>query len=77
MICFARSMRARRSSAVIGRTRSRIEASAARLGGSGPAGASPPRPRCADTFIVAKPAAAPVANRNDRRDSMMQAPSEA
>src|SRR5262252_8109475 len=69
MICLARSMRARRSSAVIGFTRPRIDVRAAMLGGSGPL-ASPPRPRCAEIRTTDRPAAAPVSHRNDRRVTM-------
>src|SRR4051794_38379648 len=65
---------ARRSSAVMGLARLRIELSPAMLGGSGPAGASAPRPRWADSEAVESPAA-PVSQRNDRRDTM-GAPSE-
>src|SRR5471032_616887 len=64
------SSRALRSSAVIGFARVRIDVSAAMLGGTGPAAASPPRPRCADTGAAERPAAAPLSQRNDRRDNM-------
>src|SRR4051812_36023481 len=64
------SRRERRSSAVIGLASARIDVSAAMLAGTGPAGASPPRPRWADSGVTVSPADAPVSQRNDRRDSM-------
>src|SRR4051812_19463091 len=63
----ARSMRFLRSSFVIGFARSRIDESAAIVGGSGPASAPAPRPRCADNFVTDNPAAPPVSHKNVRR----------
>src|SRR5881628_3071887 len=68
---FARSIRPRRSSVVIGFTRSRIDVSAAMLGGSGPVD-SDPRPRWAETRVMVRlPATAPVRVRKWRLVSMM------
>ena len=39
------------------------------LGGSGPAGAAA-RPRCADTRVTDRPAAAPVSDKNERRENI-------
>src|SRR5213592_284783 len=68
------SMRAARSSFVIGFARSRIEVSAAILAGRGPASA-PPRPRWADTRVTDSPAAAPASESNERRE-IMRAPNQ-
>src|SRR5205809_3854251 len=63
------SMRAARSSFVIGFARSRIEVSAAILAGTGPASA-PPRPRWADTRVTDSPAATPASESKERREIM-------
>src|SRR5579864_2640804 len=63
------SMRALRSSAVMGFARSRIDVSAEMLGGTGPTSASP-RPRCAERWMTGSVAAAPATERNVRREIM-------
>src|SRR5260221_8430567 len=66
----ARAMRARRSSAVIGFARLRIDVSAAMLAGRGPAAPLPsaPRPRCAESRTAGRPTVAPAIERNERRE---------
>src|SRR5262245_11917375 len=66
----ARSSRLRRSSAVIGVARLRIEVSAWMLGGSGPASSAARRPRCAKSGVTDRPYDAAVIDRNRRRDSI-------
>src|SRR5258708_39754494 len=66
---FAFSMRARRSSAVIGLARSRIDVNAAMLAGSGPGGSGAPRLRWADTRVIGTAAAARL--RKVRRETMV------
>src|SRR5438093_1184633 len=68
------SMRAARSSFVIGFARSRIEVSAAILAGTGPASGLP-RPRWADTRVTDSPTAAPASESNERRE-IMKAPNQ-
>jgi hypothetical protein len=63
------SIRAARSSLVIGLARSRIEVSAAMLAGRGPVSV-PPRLRWADTRVTDRPATALVRKRKERRDGM-------
>src|SRR5881394_3636159 len=64
----ALSIRAARSSFVIGFARSRIDVNAAMLGGTGVLSAAAARPRCADSRATGHAAAAPVIDRNDRRE---------
>src|SRR5439155_18595316 len=67
----ARSIRARRSSFVIGVAWLRIDVSAAMPGGSGPLSARIPRPRCAETRAMDRPAPATVdSQRKARRESI-------
>src|SRR5436190_23575874 len=64
----ALSIRAARSSFVIGFARSRIDVNAAMLDGTGVLSAAAARPRCADSRATGHAAAAPVIDRNDRRE---------
>ncbi len=68
--CCARVMRARRSSLVIGVAWLFIDVSAAMLGGRTPASPPAPRPRCAESLVTDKPAAALVSHRKLRRFNM-------
>src|SRR5206468_1550431 len=66
----ALSMRAARSSFVIGFARSRIDVNAAMLGGTGVLSAAAARPRCAERRRTGDAAGAPAIDRNDRRENI-------